>query len=94
MYNENKNENNIKATDTARKLMSKFSTRKLLGLIFGVFMFLVYEGMGVLMLINFFGWKTDWAWTRWIVGVVLIIYGLYRGYRAYADITRPEDFDE
>jgi hypothetical protein len=42
--------------------------------------------MGILLLINFFGWDTDWAWTRYIVGVVLIIYGFWRGYRQYAGI--------
>ncbi len=73
---------------------SNFSPRKILGLVFGIFMFLVYEGMGILMLINYFGWTTNWAWTRWIVGVVLIIYGIYRGYRAFNDITRYDDSEE
>jgi cytochrome c biogenesis protein CcdA len=55
-------------------------------LIFGIFMVIIYVGMGILLLINFFGWDTDWAWTRYIVGVVLIIYGFWRGYRQYAGI--------
>lgn len=49
--------------------------------IFGIIMIIVYIGMGVLLLINFFGMDGDWAWTRYVVGVVLIIYGLWRSYR-------------
>ena len=37
--------------------------------------------MRVLLLINFFGWNGDWAWTRYVVGVVLVIYGIWRAYR-------------
>ncbi|MCM1067007.1 MAG: hypothetical protein NC418_05465 [Muribaculaceae bacterium] len=49
--------------------------------IFGIIMIVIYVGMGVLLLINFFNWGGDWAWTRYVVGVVLIIYGLWRAYR-------------
>lgn len=49
--------------------------------IFGIIMIVIYVGMGVLLLINFFGWGGDWAWTRYVVGIVLIIYGLWRAYR-------------
>lgn len=77
-----------------RQSVNKFPTRKLLGLVFGIFMFLVYEGMGVLLFINFFNWGGDWAWTRWVVGVVLVIYGFFRAYRTYKDLTRTEDDDQ
>ena len=49
--------------------------------IFGIIMIIIYVGMGVLLLINFFGWSGDWAWTRYVVGIMLIIYGLWRAYR-------------
>ncbi len=49
--------------------------------IFGIIMIIVYVGMGVLLLINFFNWGGDWAWTRYVVGVVLVIYGVWRAYR-------------
>ncbi len=42
--------------------------------------------MGILLLINAFNWSSDWAWCRYIVGVVLIIYGIFRGYRQYKGI--------
>jgi cytochrome c biogenesis protein CcdA len=48
---------------------------------FGIFMVIIYVGMGILLLINFFQWYGDWAWTRNVVGVVLIIYGIWRAYR-------------
>ncbi len=54
---------------------------KIMRAIYGVIMIIVYVGMGVLLLINFFGWGGDWAWTRYVVGVVLVIYGLWRAYR-------------
>lgn len=59
------------------------NTAKILSVVFAIFMIIVYVGMGVLLCINFFEWRHDWDWCRWIVGVVLIIYGFYRGYRTY-----------
>ena len=32
---------------------------------FGIFMVIIYVGMGILLLINFFNWYGDWAWTRY-----------------------------
>lgn len=58
-------------------------------IIFGIFMVLIYLGMGVLCLINFFGAPADnlgWTIARYVVGIVLIIYGVWRGYRMYAGI--------
>ncbi len=49
--------------------------------IFGIIMIIIYVGMGVLLLINFFNWDGDWAWTRYVVGIVLIIYGALRAVR-------------
>lgn len=56
---------------------------------FGIFMVIIYVGMGILLLINFFNWYGDWAWTRYIVGIVMIIYGFWRGYRQYKGIDYP-----
>lgn len=55
---------------------------------FGIFMIIVYVGMGVLLFINFFGMPDTAAWNigRWIVGVVLVIYGIFRGYRMFTGI--------
>lgn len=48
---------------------------------FGIFMIIVYVGMGVLLFMNFFQWDAQWAWIRYIVGVMLVIYGIFRAYR-------------
>ncbi|MDD2960809.1 MAG: hypothetical protein PHR45_01850 [Muribaculaceae bacterium] len=50
-------------------------------IIFGAFMVLIYLGMGILMLINFFDWQ--WAWARYGLGLLFIVYGFWRGYREY-----------
>lgn len=68
------------------------STRSILGLTFGIFMILLYVGMGVLFLIDFFHWSDyGWGWMRWILGPVLIVYGFYRGWRQYKMFTSPDD---
>lgn len=55
--------------------------------IFGIFMIIIYVGMGVLLLCNFFNWETGpWEWLRWTGGVILIIYGIWRAYRQFAGI--------
>ncbi len=61
-------------------------TQTIVRTIFGIIMILIYVGMGVLLLINFFNWDADWAWTRYIVGPMLIIYGIWRAYRQYKGI--------
>ena len=61
-------------------------SQKMVRTVFGIIMILIYVGMGVLLLINFVGWQSDWAWTRYIVGIVLIIYGFWRAYRQYKGI--------
>lgn len=56
--------------------------------IFGIFMIVIYVGVGVLVLVNFFNWNfaPEWDWIRYMIGIVLIIYGVWRGYRQYAGI--------
>lgn len=89
MNNESNNEYN--SYRPVRKQSGLMSTRSLLGLIFGIFMFCVYEGMAVLMFINFFNWRGDWEWTRWVVGVVLAVYGIFRAIRTYNDLKRHDN---
>lgn len=55
--------------------------------VFGIFMIVIYVGMGVLFLIDFFGWKNAaWGWLRWALAALLIAYGLWRAYRQFAGI--------
>lgn len=65
----------------SRRSTSGTGTPAVMRSIFGIIMIIVYVGMGVLLLINYFGWEGDWAWTRYVVGVMLIIYGVWRAFR-------------
>ena len=58
-----------------------YKANNIMRAIFGIIMIIIYVGMGVLLLINFFNWDGDWAWTRYVVGIVLIIYGFWRAFR-------------
>lgn len=80
MYNSDENRSRREYTIPESK------SQKMVRTVFGIIMILIYVGMGVLLLINFFGWQSDWAWTRYIVGIVLIIYGFWRAYRQYKGI--------
>jgi cytochrome c biogenesis protein CcdA len=60
---------------------AKADTPQLMRNIFGIFMVLVYVGMGILIYMNFFGWTASFAWVRYVMGTLFIIYGIWRGYR-------------
>ncbi len=52
--------------------------------VFGIFMIIFYVAIGVLILagvLNFYG---DWEWLRWVAGIILVAYGIWRGYRQFA----------
>lgn len=51
-------------------------------IIFGIFMILVYVGMGALFLLGFFKQILPETIGN-IVGVILCVYGVWRGYRLY-----------
>ncbi|MDE6543458.1 MAG: hypothetical protein K2J97_01190 [Muribaculaceae bacterium] len=67
--------------------MATNNTPKIARMIFGIFMIIIYVGMGILLLVNFFGWESgNWEWLRWTGGVLLILYGIWRAYRQFAGI--------
>lgn len=72
---------NNKYDTGARERTSGTGTPAVMRTIFGIIMIIVYVGMGILLLINYFGWQGDWAWTRYVVGVMLVLYGIWRAYR-------------
>ena len=52
--------------------------------IFGIIMIIIYVGMGVLLLINFFGWQGEvLTWLRYGGGVLFILYGIWRAIRQF-----------
>lgn len=54
---------------------------KILRLTFGTLMIAVYLGMGFLMLSNYF--KIQNAFVPNFLGILFIVYGIFRGYRQY-----------
>ncbi|MDE6099204.1 MAG: hypothetical protein K2L80_02650 [Muribaculaceae bacterium] len=69
----------VHANDRART-----QPHKIIRAFFGIFMVILYVGMGILLLMNMFNWSSDWTWCRYIVGIALIAYGIFRGYRQYS----------
>lgn len=57
--------------------------------IFGIFMIIVYLGMGVLFFCNFFGFQGSWAWFRWVGGAMFVAYGIWRGWRQFRGVDYP-----
>ncbi|MCM1505471.1 MAG: hypothetical protein NC127_09780, partial [Muribaculum sp.] len=55
--------------------------------VFGIIMIIVYVGMGILLLINFFDWQGELlTWLRYIAGALFIIYGIWRAIRQFKGI--------
>lgn len=70
----------------------------MLRLVFAIFMVLVYVAFGVLLFTPFFdvtfnGLPSGLYWLRYFIGVILIIYGFYRGWRLYKGL-HPNDYNE
>ncbi len=59
-------------------------TPRTMRIVFGVFMIFIYIGMGVLLLTGFFDSLLPIAWTRYVLAVAFIIYGIWRGYRQFS----------
>lgn len=68
-----------------RDVKKKKSVRKIIFYIFGAMMIGVYIGMAYLIVFSslFEKWFPDTV--RYIVGVLLFIYGIFRGYRLVRD---------
>jgi cytochrome c biogenesis protein CcdA len=62
-------------------------TPQLFRAIFGIIMIIVYVGMGILLLCNFFYWiGGSWTWIRIALGILFIVYGIWRAYRQFKGI--------
>lgn len=65
---------------------NSMKTPKMMRMVFGIFMVLIYVGMGILLFMNFFEYPEQYAWIRWLVGSMLVLYGFWRAYRQYKGI--------
>lgn len=65
------------------KKLSGYSVLAVLKVFFGLFMIVVYLGMAVLLMINYFDWNETPMWNlgRYMMAILLALYGLYRCYR-------------
>ena len=58
----------------------------------------VYVGMGIALALNLFDWDNTalWRGLRWVMAVVFIAYGIYRGHRQLngTDYYRGRYYDE
>lgn len=55
---------------------------RIMRMVFGIIMILFYLALGVLVLCGLFPQLSgDFEWLRWVGGVVLILYGIWRAYR-------------
>ena len=57
--------------------------RRSIAIAFGIFMIIVYIGVGVLFLVDFFNIS---HWVNIVLGVLFIIYGIFRGYRMFSGV--------
>ncbi len=58
--------------------------------VFGIFMIIFYVGIGILILLGVLNFYGDWEWLRWVAGSLLVVYGLWRGYRQFAGLDNPD----
>ena len=63
--------------------------------VFGIVMIVIYIGMGILLFCGFFDnlFYGSWSWVKWAGGAMLIVYGIWRGYRQFAGID-PNPYDK
>lgn len=56
--------------------------------VFGIFMIIIYIGMGILLIMNFFQWPetTAWQWGRYGAAALFMLYGIWRGIRQFKGI--------
>lgn len=53
--------------------------------VFAIIMIIVYVGVGLMLLFNWFHiiYDPNWNILRWIGGPILILYGIWRAYRQF-----------
>lgn len=83
----NLNNNQLHGRDEESGTRRAADVPSVMRVIFGIIMIIVYVGMGVLLLINFFDWGPGiWQWLRWIGGIAFVLYGIWRAIRQFFGI--------
>lgn len=75
---------NTQSTMNSNVHSSAADTPAIMKKVFGVFMILIYFGMGGLTIAGFFDILFgDWHWMKWALGGLFIVYGIWRAYRYF-----------
>ncbi len=75
---------NYKTECMARENSNRVQVPSAMRVVFGIIMIIIYVGMGILLLINFFDWHGEvLLWLRWIAGIMFIVYGIWRAIRQF-----------
>ena len=85
MTDDNKDTEKMPQNDaTERRRSASADTPAVMKKVFGVFMVLIYFGMGGLTIGGFFDILFgSWHWMKWALGLLFIVYGVWRAYRYY-----------
>lgn len=86
MTTDNYNENATDRRDERGYHDPKAATPQAIRKVFGIFMIVVYVTMGILLITGYFGLKPEFNVVRYGGGVLLILYGIWRGYRQFKGI--------
>lgn len=79
---EIENKNNIEDRAENNSTSPASSTPKIMNRVFAVFMIAIYFGMGGLTISGYFDILFgQWHWMKWALGLLFIVYGIWRAYR-------------
>lgn len=82
--NENIENKNTGSENKAVVSSASASTPAVMKKVFGIFMVLIYFGMGGLTIGGFFDILFgSWHWMKWALGGLFIVYGVWRAYRYF-----------
>lgn len=59
--------------------------------VFGIFMIIIYVGVGILFFCGVFNnLFPTWTWMRWLCGGLFTVYGIWRAYRQFTGIDAED----
>lgn len=78
------NDSEEKALDGSKPSTSGTDAPAAMKKIFGVFMLLIYFGMGGLTYCGYFDVLFgEWHWMKWCLGTLFTVYGIWRAFRYF-----------
>ncbi|MGN1245006.1 MAG: hypothetical protein ACI4UN_00090 [Muribaculaceae bacterium] len=81
---EEKNDKQPIQPDSQKPAPAATDTPAVMKKIFGVFMLLIYFGMGGLTYCGYFDILFgEWHWMKWCLGTLFTVYGIWRAFRYF-----------